>query len=409
MVVLIAVALLGAASDLSATSWPQFHGPHRDNRSTETGLLKQWPDGGPRLLWQADGLGEGWASVAVKDGRLYTAGEIGSNTVITALDLAGQRLWQITNGPASRCPYPGARATPTLDGERLYHLNSSGDILCANARDGKTIWTINMLEKFGGRNIQWGLSESLLVDGNHLICTPGGNNILMVALNKHTGETVWTTPSTGDKPGYTAPILVAHNGQRQIVTMTSASAVGISADTGKLLWRHEQPARYEVNASQPVYHDGHIAIFGTWGIGATLLKLTAHGVETVWHTSELDNEHGGVVLVDGHLYGHADGNHKHRHWACLDWKTGKTMWTSDEFPGPRSASTLYADGMLYLTNEKGVVALARVNPQKMEIVSQFEIPKQGKGPSWAHPVICDGRLYIRHGQFLYAYDIRSEK
>lgn len=399
---LVAAALLATAAD-----WPQFHGARRDNISHETGLLKRWPEGGPKLLWQADGLGEGWASVAISSGRLYTAGEIGTNTVITALTLDGKRLWQITNGPASRCPHPGARATPTLDGDRLYHLNSSGDILCADASTGKTIWTLNMLERFGGRNIQWGLSESLLVDGGRVICVPGGTNILMVALDKRTGKTIWTTPATGDKPGYTAPILFEHAGQRQIVTMTSGSAVGVAADTGKLLWRYDQPARYEVNASQPIYHDGHVAIFGTWGVGATLLKLTPAGVETVWHTTELDNEHGGVVLVDGYLYGHADGNHKHRHWACLEWKSGRTMWTSDELPGPRSGTTSYADGMLYLMNEKGVVALAPASPQKLEIVSQFEIPKFGKGPTWAHNVICGGRLYVRHSQCLYVYNVRK--
>ncbi|MCX7887308.1 MAG: PQQ-binding-like beta-propeller repeat protein, partial [Verrucomicrobiae bacterium] len=265
----------------------------------------------------------------------------------------------------------------------------------------------NMLERFGGRNIQWGLAESLLVDGDNVICVPGGTNILMAALNKFSGKTVWTTPATGDKPGYTSPIVFEHAGRRQIVTMTSASAIGVAADSGKLLWRYDQPARYDVNASQPIYHDGHLAIFGTWGVGATLLRLTPSGVEKVWHTTELDNEHGGVVLVNGYLYGHADGNHKHRHWACLEWKTGRTMWTSDELPGPRSGTTSYADGMLYLMNEKGVVALAPASPQKLEIVSKFEIPKLGKGPTWAHNVICGGRLYVRHSQYLFAYDVRE--
>jgi len=399
--------LIILAASSVASDWPQFHGPRRDNISTETGLLKRWPEGGPKLLWQAEGIGEGWASVAIKDKRIYTAGEIGSNTVITALDLTGKRLWQITNGPASHCPYPGARATPTIDGNNLYHLNSNGDILCADALTGKTVWTLNMLERFEGRNIRWGLAESLLVDGNNLICTPGGTNVMMAALDKRTGKTVWTTPATGDKPGYTAPILFEHAGQRQIVTMTSGSAIGVAADTGKLLWRHDQPSRYEVIASRPIYHDGHVVVFGTWGVGATLLKLTATGIEKVWHTIELDNEHGSVVLVNGYLYGHADGNHKHRHWACLDWQTGATMWTSNEMPGPRSGTTSYADGMLYLMDEKCTVALAPASPQKLEIVSRFTLPNPGKSPSWAHLVICGGRLYVRYGQFLYVYNIRN--
>jgi outer membrane protein assembly factor BamB len=392
--IIILLCLLTIAAD-----WPQFHGPRRDNISTETGLLKQWPEGGPKLLWQADGLGEGWSSVAIKDGRLYTAGEIGSNTVITALDLAGKRLWQINNGTASRCPYPGGRATPTIDGDRLYHLNCGGDVLCADARTGKSLWTLNI----AARIPRWGLAESLLVDGNNLICTPGSETAMMVALDKRNGKTVWTTPATGDKPAYTAPILV----QRQIVTMTSGSAIGVDADTGKQLWRYEQKVPYEANISHPIYHEGHVVISSTWGVGTTMLKLTPTGVEKVWHTTEFDNEHGGFVLVDGHLYGLADGNHKHRHWACLDWKTGKTMWAGDSIPGLRSATTSYADGMLYLMTEKGVVMLAHANPQKFDIVSQFELPKQGKGPYWAHLVICGGRLHVRHGQFLYVYDIRK--
>jgi outer membrane protein assembly factor BamB len=393
------------ASTVRAGDWPQFHGLNRDNISTETHLLPRWPDGGPKLLWQADGLGEGWASVAISHGRIYTAGNLGSNTVITALDLTGKRLWQIANGPAARCQFPGARGTPTISGGRLYHLNADGDILCANAETGQRVWSLNIVEKFGCRIPQWGLAESLLVDGNNVICTPGSPTVLVAALDRATGKTNWTTPGNDDKPGYAAPILVNYGGVRQIVTTTSASAIGVDAATGKLLWRHDWPAPFEVNVSQPIYHDGHLALFGTWGRGATLLELTANGVEERWHTTELDNEHGGVVLVDGRLYGYADGNHKHRHWACLDWSTGKTLWTSDELPSPRSCVTGYADGKLYLLTEKGTVALATPRPDKFEIVSQFNLPKQGQGPTWAHPVICDGRLYIRHSQYLYVYDV----
>jgi outer membrane protein assembly factor BamB len=194
--------------------------------------------------------------------------------------------------------------------------------------------------------------------------------------------------------------------------MTSGSAIGVAPDTGKLLWRFEMPAPYEVNASHPVYYDGQLAIFGTWGRGAYLLRLKPEGdrcaVEQVWHTTELDNEHGGVVLINGALFGHADGNHKHRHWACLDWATGRTLWTSDEFPGPRSGALTTAAGMLYLLNEKRQVALAPADPRKLEIVSQFELPADGEGPSWAHPVISNGRLYLRYSQYLYAFDIAAK-
>jgi outer membrane protein assembly factor BamB len=396
-----------------AGDWPQFHGPNRDNLSAETNLLTRWPAGGPPLLWRATGLGEGYASAALSAGRIYTAGNISSHTIITALDLAGRPLWQATNGPAYRRAQPGARSTPTVVGEQVYHLNGDGDIACLDTATGRTLWTLNMLEKFGGRNIQWGLSEALLVDGDRVIATPGGSNVLMVALDRHTGKTLWQTPGTGDKPGYTAPQLIDVRGQRQIVTMTSGSAIGVAPETGRLLWRFAMPAPYEVNASHPVYHDGHIALFSTWGRGAFLLRLKPEGagcgVEQVWHTTELDNEHGSVVLVNGALYGHADGNHKHRHWAALDWATGRTLWTSDDFPGPRSGAVTTAAGMLYLLNEKRQLALAPADPQKLDIVSRFELPADGQGPSWAHPVICNGHLYVRYSQFLYAFDIAAVK
>jgi outer membrane protein assembly factor BamB len=403
------LSLLLLAGAARAGDWPQFHGPNRDNRSAETNLLARWPEGGPHLLWRAAGLGEGYASAVISAGRIFTAGNIASNTILTALDLAGQPLWQATNGPAYRRSMPGARATPTVAGEQLYHLNGDGDIACLDTATGRTLWSLNMLEKFGGRNIQWGLSEALLVDGDRVIACPGGSNILMVALDRHSGRTVWQTPGTGDKPGYTAPQLINVAGQRQIVTMTSGAAIGVAPDTGRLLWRFEMPAPYEVNASHPVYHDGQLAIFGTWGRGAYLLRLKPEGdrcaVEQVWHTTELDNEHGSVVLVNGALFGHADGNHKHRHWACLDWATGRTLWTSEELPGPRSGTLTTAAGMLYLMNEKRQLALAPADPQKLDLVSRFELPAEGQGPSWAHPVICNGRLYIRYSQYLYAFDI----
>lgn len=406
-------SLLLLAGVARAGDWPQFHGPQRDNMSTETNLLARWPEGGPKLLWRAAHLGEGFASAAISAGKIFTTGNIGSNTIIAALDLQGQPLWQATNGAACHRPHPGARSTPTVVGEKLYHLNSDGDIVCLDTMTGRALWSLNMLKQFGGRSIQWGLSEALLVDGDRVFATPGGSNVMMVALDRHTGKTIWQMPGIGDKPGYTAPQLITVSGQRQIVTMTSGSAIGVAPETGKLLWRFEMPAPYEVNASHPVYHDGQLAVFGTWGRGAYLLRLKPDGdnctVEQVWHTTELDNEHGGVLLVNGALYGHADGNHKQRHWAALDWATGRTLWTSDAFPGPRSGAMTTAGGMLYLLNEKRQVALVRADPAKLDIVSQFELPAEGEGPSWAHPVISNGRLYIRYSQFLYCFDIAAVK
>jgi outer membrane protein assembly factor BamB len=269
-----------------------------------------------------------------------------------------------------------------------------------------------MPERFGGRSTTWGLSESLLVDGQEVICCPGGVEVAMAALDKDTGKTVWTCTGLGEKPGYGSPILVEYGGLRQIVTMMGGSAVGVAAESGRLLWRYPHKVAMDVNVATPLYRDGRLAIFGTWGRGATLLRLNVRGdtcsVEEVWRTPELDNEHGGVVLVDGYLYGQADGNHRSRHWACLDWKTGKTMYSVPGLRTQRSGAVTYADGMIYAVSDLGTVALVPASPRSFQIVSQFRLPSAGSDPAWAHPVVCGRRLYLRHKDVLYAYVIRAK-
>jgi outer membrane protein assembly factor BamB len=404
-----AISFVLSGTLAAAADWPQFRGPRRDNISDETGLLKQWPEGGPKLLWRAEGLGHGFAGAAIAQGRIFTAGNLGEETVVTALDLQGKRLWQTPNGPAYEKQYPGSRSTPTVDGGRVYHLAPEGDLICLDAQTGQRAWGFN-LKKFGGRVSTWGLAESPLVDGERLIVCPAGPEIAMVALDKRTGATLWECRGAGDKPAYASAILVDYQGLRQLVTMTATSAIGVAADTGKLLWRREWKPPFDVNAATPVYHDGAVAISTTWGRGASRLRLVVDGqscrAEESWHTAAFDNEHGGFLLFDGHLYGLADGNHSKRQWACIEWSTGRTAWLAPGPPG-RTASLTAADGMLYLAGEEGDIALQRRNPQRLEIVSRFKLPKGGEGPLWAHPVVCGGRLYLRHGEFLYAYDVRD--
>lgn len=388
--------------------WPQFHGPRRDNVSTETGLLTRWPEGGPPLVWKCQGLGHGFATVSISQGRIFTAGNLDGATVVTALDLDGKRLWQAKNGPAYTGSYPAARSTPTVVGSRLYHLGN-GQVACLETASGQIVWTVDLVEKFAARMPTWGWAESLLVDGGRVYCSTGSERVAMVALDIETGRTVWTCEGRGEKPGYTSPILVDCQGLRQIITLTSASVLGIAADDGRLLWHYDHPAPYDVNVTTPVYRDGQVAVFGTWGRGATLLKLNVDGrngtVSKVWHTEELDNEHGGVVLWDGYLFGHADGNHRQRHWACIEWATGKTMYTAQGLGAKRSGAVTLAGGMIYALGDEGAMGLVRATPKGFEIVSQFELPKGGGGPWWAHPVVCGGRLHIRHGEWLYAYDV----
>jgi len=388
--------------------WPRFNGPNEDNLSADRGLLRQWPKDGPPLAWKAKGLGEGFAGVTIARGMIYTAGNVGGKMTITALDLDGQMRWQVENGPAYKKSFPGSRGTPTIDGDRVYHESPSGQVVCLNAKTGKRIWTRNILKAFGGEEAKWGLAESVLVDGDHLICCPGGPKTAVVALDKRTGKTVWQSPSAeGDVAGYASPTLVEYGGLRLILTMTAKALIGVNAKNGDLLFRFAHPTRWEVNALMPVFHDGRILISSGYGTsGSVLLKLSVRGkrasVEKVWTSKDLDNHHGGVVLLGGYVYGagHESGD---ANWVCLDWRTGKTMWTAK---GIGKGSLTSADGLLYTMNEKRGVGLARATPQRYVLLSQFKIPRGGKAATWAHPVVTGGRLYLRHGDFLYVYDVK---
>ena len=402
---IVGAALAVVAVAGSAAEWPQFHGPRRDNLSDETGLLEQWPPDGPKLLWTARGIGHGFSTVAIAGGLIYTAGNVGPDTVITALDLDGKTQWTANNGPACKHDRPGTRSTPTLDGHRLYHENADGDLACLDARTGKRVWSLNILKKFSGRNTKWGLSESPLIDGNKVICVPGGVNAGMAALDKTTGETVWVCKETTEKPGYASPIVVEYGGIRQIVTMMQRSVVGVRADTGKLLWRQPHVAFADETVSTPLFHDRFVFVSTLFPGSSQLIELSAEGdgiaAKRAWKSMALCNHHGGVLLVDGHLYGStARGK-----WECVALKTGKVVHAAK---GVGKGSLTYADGMLYTYGEKGgAVGLVKATPEGHQVVSRFRIPKGGRGPAWAHPVVCGGRLYLRHGDFLYCYDIQA--
>ncbi|HPP51944.1 MAG TPA: PQQ-like beta-propeller repeat protein, partial [Thermoguttaceae bacterium] len=370
--------------------WPRFHGPDGRNYASDTGLLRQWPKEGPKLLWSAKKLGHGYSSVTVADGLIFTAGNIKDQTVITALDLKGNIRWQQPNGPAWTQDMPGTRGTPTYDNGRLYHESPLGELVCLEAATGKPIWRRNILKEFEGENIQWALAESVLIDGDRLICCPGGKKGAVVALNKHTGKLVWASPSVGARASYASPMLAEHQGVRMILTMNEKGLLAVHADTGQLLFEYPHKTPYDVNAFSPMYHEGHIFFSTGYGAGSVLVKVIGKGkqlrVEKVWDSKALDNHHGGVVLVDGFLYGSAYGGP----FVCLDWKTGKQQWKERAVA---KGSLTWADGMLYCLSERRNVYLVRPNPEKLEVVSEFTLPSGGEGPSWAHPVVCGGRLY----------------
>lgn len=406
--ILLAMFCMGAQlAAADAPCWPCFHGPKGDNLSTETGLMKKWPSEGPRLLWKAASLGEGFATVAVANSRIFTAGNIDGKTIITALDLNGKPQWTVACGKPWTGSHPGTRSTPTLDGDRLYYESPLGDVVCLEAATGKEIWHLNLLDKFGAKNIRWALAESPILDGDHLICTPGGPETAMVALDKLTGKVVWKSPSAeDDAAGYATPTVIEHQGLRIVLTLTAKALIGVNAQNGDLLFRYEHATNYDVNVLTPIFHDGQIFISSGYGAGSEMLKLSVDGkkasVKQLWTSKDLDNHHGGVILVDGYLYGSC---FKPK-WACLDWKTGKTSYSE---AGVGKGSLTYAEGMLYTLSEKSKMGLVGATPDAHKVISEFQLPKGGEGPSWAHPVICGGRLYLRHGDFLYAYDIQAEK
>ncbi len=387
--------------------WPRFHGPNGDNLSTETGLLKAWPEEGPDLAWSTKGIGHGFSSVSIADGMIYTDGNVDEKTMITALDMDGKILWQVDNGGAWTGSQAGTRGTPTIDGDRLYHESPLGQLVCLDAESGKQVWTLNILEEFGAENIRWALAESVVIDGDHVICCPGGPNASVVALDKKTGDTVWTARSTGEKAGYATPTLAECGGLRIILTMNAKALIGVNADTGEFLFRHGHETSYDVNATTPIYHDGQIFITSGYGSGSEMLKLNVQGqkasVERLWQVKELDNHHGGVLLLDGYLYG-SDSKDRENKWICLNWDTGEVMYSES---GVGKGSLTYADGMLYTLSENRQMGLVEATPTGHAVISQFELPSGGSGKSWAHPVICGGRLYLRHSDQLSAYKVSA--
>jgi outer membrane protein assembly factor BamB len=393
-----------------STDWPQFRGPNRDGKSTETGLLKKWPDGGPKMLWSVDGLGSGYSTVAVSNGTMYTTGMVDGKGVLFAFDTNGKPKWKQTYGPEWRKSMPSVRCTPTVDGDRVYVISGVGEVFCYDAKSGERKWTVDAFGKFGGEYGIWGIAESPLIDGNNVICTPGGKQATVAALDKMTGETVWTCLVEGEKSCYCSPILVQRGPNRIIVTMTDVYVLGIDAKTGKLLWKDSQADQFghnkEINPVSPISYEGAVYATSGYDDGGAMLLLNSDGtaVTRKWVDTTLDCHHGGVVIVDGHIYGANWADNGNGSWVCLDWQTGKVKY---ETHWNCKGAVTYADGMLYCYEEKGGnIALVRAVPDKFDIVSFFKVPL-GDGKHWAHPVVCGGVLYIRHGDALMAYDIRE--
>ena len=393
-----------AAPAAAAADWPQWHGPRRDNLSTETGLLKSWPAGGPKLIWQAKGLGGGYGSIALSGDRLLVQGTKGRESGVFALSRAdGRPVFFAPLGPAlDQDRGGGPRGTPTVDGELLFALSENGDLGCIRNKDSYVTWHRNILKDFGGRNPYWHVSESPLVDGPKVVVTPGGSGGGMVALDKTSGKEVWACRELSGGAGYASCIAADVGGVRTYMNLTAEAGVGVRANDGKLLWSYEKAANGTANCTTPVYADNKVFYTSAYGTGCGLVGLTPQNGEVkaqeIYFSREMQNHHGGVLLHKGKLYGFSNAI-----LTVMDFGTGQVHWKNRSVG---KGSLTYADGMLYLLGENNTVALADASSDAYNERGRFSLEDQGH-PSWAHPVVCGGRRYIRNQGLLNCYDIRG--
>ena len=389
---------------LFGADWPQWRGPERTGLSKESGLMKQWPASGPPRVWLISNLGAGYGSISIQGDRIFVQSLIGRQSTVASLNRAdGKIIWSRALGPGvNNDRGPGPRGTPTVDGDRLYVLTENGDLACLRTQDGSVLWQRNILRDFNGRNIPWLISESPLVDGNQVIVAPGGRGAGVVALDKMSGETIWTSKQLSDEAGYASMVAADIQGVRTLMTLTAQAGVGIRASDGQLMWKYPGVANRTANITTPIFHDNKVFYTSAYGTGGALLGLAAQAGEVkaqeIYFTRQMQNHHGGVVLVDGHLYGFNNSI-----LTCLEFASGKRMWR-DRSVG--KGSLTYADGNLYILSEDNVVGLAEATPAGYKEKGRFQIADQGL-PSWAHPVVSGGRLYIRNQNTLASYDIRA--
>ena len=387
------------AAEEQPTSW---RGPNSTGVYPESGLMKEWPEGGPDVLWHYDDLGEGFSSPAVANGKIYITGMENGKSYLYILSSQGKFIKKYETAKEWDVSYPGSRSTPTVAGNLIYTYTGYGILTCIDEKKEQIVWQKNMFEDFDGENIQWGVTESVVVDGEKVYCSPGGAKNNVIALNRFTGTLIWTCPGLGEASAYCTPTLVDLSERKLLVTMMANHIIGIDAQNGKLLWSHPQTNRYSVHANSPVYHEG--SIYCTSGYGKGTVKLDLHDdgskVKEAWFTDKLDNRIGGTVLLDGYLYGAGDQD---RGWKCVNVRTGELEYAFDNF---MKGTTIAADGRLYIYTQRGKLALAKATPNKLVVTGQTSVD-MGSGQHWAHPVIHKGRLLLRHGNVLIAYNIKQ--
>jgi outer membrane protein assembly factor BamB len=388
-----------------------WRGPGRSGIYNETGLLKVWPQAGPALLWEATGFGPGYSSATVTDDAIYITGKKGEKDVLTSYSQDGKKKWVVEYGNVSRSNYPESRCTPTCSNDKIFVVSGQGDMVCVG-KDGKIIWSVNYFRTYNGIMPQFGISVSPLVVDNVVIGTPGGNKAAMVALNVENGSVAWESPSVNEGTEYVNPLLIENSGMKIIVTLTTGYIIGVNSANGKLLWKFNyeaqnvEPTGDRNHVNTPVYRDGSVFEANGYGQVGVKIKLNPDGSvpSVVWKNTDITPHVGGMVLLGNYIFSSTHDSNSKGRWICVDWTTGKTMWTTDWH---NKGSIISADGMLYIFEEKeGYVGLVNPSGEKLDVVSSFRITK-GSGPYWAHPVIDKGRLFLRHGDYMAVYSLKK--
>ena len=389
-----------------------WRGPDRTGVYNESGLMTSWPEGGPELLWEASDLGTGFSSVTISKDAIYVTGRKGEEDVITALTLDGKKKWETVYGNSWTNSYPDTRCTPTYYKGKLFLLSGMGELVCLNEK-GKILWKHEVYADYGASAPRFGISESLLIVNDKVIVSPGGSKASLVAYHVNDGKLAWEAKPLNEITQYVNPLLVKHGDKEMVITLSSGHILAVEANKGDILWKVDYRSHLKTEGRQrtnhtitPTYQDGYLYITSGYNYPGLMLKLGEDGqsAEVVWRNDDLDPHHGGVVLVDGYLYGSTYDNNSRGEWACVDWKTGETQWKT---PWHNKGSIISAEGMLYLYEERsGHVGLAKASSSELKVISEFKIEK-GTGPHWSHPVIREGKLYLRHGDTVLVYSIKG--